>query len=121
MNGKLMKTAMAVGLAAIMGLAALGGNGLMAQDEGQAVKAPAAKAQAKVRAPKTKAPPAAKVNLNSAGADQLQTLPKVGPKVAQRIVEYRNAHKGFKTVDELRNVKGVGPKTLELIRPYVTL
>ncbi len=48
-------------------------------------------------------------------------LPHIGVKVAQRIVEYRSAHKGFKSVDELRNVKGCGPKVLERIRPYVTL
>lgn len=70
---------------------------------------------------KAKALPAEKVILNAATAEQLSALPRIGPKVAQRIVEYRTAHKGFKTVGELRNVKGVGPKVLEGLRPYLTL
>jgi len=70
---------------------------------------------------KTKALASEKVNLNTATAEQLSALPRIGPKVAQRIVEYRTAHKAFKSVDELRNVKGVGPKVLEGIRPHVTL
>jgi comEA protein len=65
--------------------------------------------------------PASKIKLNAATAEQLESLPRIGPKTAQRIVEYRDAHDGFKKVDELRNVKGIGPKVLELIRPHVTL
>lgn len=65
--------------------------------------------------------PEGKVNLNTATVEQLQTLPKVGAKMAQRIVEYRTANKGFKTVDELRNVKGIGPKVFESLKPYLTL
>jgi len=65
--------------------------------------------------------PAVKVSINSATAEQLEALPRIGPKTAQRIVEYRKAHKSFRTVDELLNVKGVGPKVLEKIRPHVTL
>ena len=61
------------------------------------------------------------ININSASAEDLTALPRIGAKVAQRIVEYRTAHKGFKNVDELRNVKGVGPKLLEGIKPYLAL
>ena len=68
-----------------------------------------------------KALPTGKINVNKATLEQLQALPRIGAKVAQRIVAYRTAHKGFKTIEELRNVKGVGAKTLDGLRPYVSL
>jgi comEA protein len=68
-----------------------------------------------------KALPTSKVNVNRATVEQLQTLPRIGAKVAQRIVDYRKAHKGFRSIEELRNVKGIGAKTLEGLRPYVSL
>ena len=76
------------------------------------------------KAPKTsraKLPEGTKVNINTATAEELAKLPHVGAKAAQRIVEYRSAHTSFKSVDELRNVKGIGPKVIEGIRPYATL
>ena len=54
-----------------------------------------------------------KISLNQANLQQLQTLNGVGEKKAQAIVEYRQKNGGFKTVDELVNVKGIGPKLLE--------
>lgn len=83
------------------------------------VKSPLKKAP---HAPKgAKKAPESKVNINTATLGQLQTLPRIGAKVAQRILDYREAHKGFKSVDELRNVKGLGPKVLENLKPYLTL
>ena len=79
------------------------------------------KGQKAQRTPKAAKTIEGKINLNSASAEELDALPRIGPKVAQRMVEYRTAHNGFKTVDELRNVKGIGPKVLEAIRPYLTL
>ncbi len=61
------------------------------------------------------------VPLNTATAAQLETLPRVGPKLAQRILDYRAARGGFSRVEELRQVKGIGAKTLEGLRPLVTL
>lgn len=61
------------------------------------------------------------VSINSASASELESLPGVGPVIARRIVEYRNANGGFKSVDELEAVKGIGPKTLAKIRPYAKL
>ena len=63
---------------------------------------------------------AKKTNINTATVEELQTLPKIGPKTAEAIVEYRKKHT-FKTVDELINVKGIGEKKLELLRPLVTV
>lgn len=77
-------------------------------------KAPAKKAHA---APSR----AGKISINKATVDQLATLPRIGPRTAQRIVDYRKAHKGFKTLDELQNVKGIGVKTMERLRPHITL
>jgi len=57
---------------------------------------------------------AAPVNVNSASASEISTsLNGVGEVKAQAIVDYRKAHGGFKSVDELANVKGIGAKTLE--------
>ena len=60
------------------------------------------------------------LDLNRASVEELQRLPGIGPKLAQRIVEAR-AKTPFKSVDELRRVSGIGPKTLEKLRPLVTV
>jgi competence protein ComEA len=62
-----------------------------------------------------------KVNLNTAGLEELGTLPRVGPVLAQRIVEWRQQHGRFKTVQELDAVDGIGPKLLEALLPLVGL
>lgn len=60
-----------------------------------------------------------KVNLNTAGLEELGTLPRVGPVLAQRIVDWRRQHGRFKTVQELDAVDGIGPKLLEALLPLV--
>ena len=60
-----------------------------------------------------------KVNLNRASADELQSLPGVGPVLAQRMVEWRKAHGRYRTVDELQEVKGIGKKRMEQLRPLL--
>ena len=72
-------------------------------------------------APSTFASKGHKLDLNTATVEQLKELPKVGDKTAQAIVKYREEHGGFKSVDELIKVKGVGKKKLELLRPLVTV
>ena len=59
--------------------------------------------------------------MNFAGAAELESLPRIGPVLASRIIEYRQQKGGFKTVDELVEIKGIGEKTLERLRPYVTV
>lgn len=51
-----------------------------------------------------------KLDLNSATTEQLQSVKGIGPKLAQAIEEYRKTHQGFKSVDELKDVKGIGDK-----------
>jgi competence protein ComEA len=65
-------------------------------------------------------PPAAPVNLNSATLEELATLDGVGPVMAQKIVDYRQQHGGFASVDELDAIPGIGPKRLESLREQVT-
>ena len=68
-----------------------------------------------------KTAPATKVNVNTATVQQLQELPGIGPALAQRIVEYRQKSGGFKTTQELLNVKGIGEKNLLKFQPHVTV
>lgn len=60
------------------------------------------------------------VNVNEAGVAQLMLLPGVGPKKAQAIRDYAAAHP-FKSVEELKEVKGISDRNLEKLRPHVTL
>lgn len=60
------------------------------------------------------------VNINSATAEELQTLPGIGPTYAQRIIDYREENGPFQTIGELANVEGIGEKRLEAIWDLVT-
>jgi DNA uptake protein ComE-like DNA-binding protein len=58
------------------------------------------------------------LDLNEADEAELTLLPRIGNTLADQIVEYRTNHNGFRSVDELLNIKGIGPKTLDRLRPY---
>lgn len=67
----------------------------------------------------TSGAPAAPVQLSTATLEQLDTLPGIGPVMAQRILDYRTKHGAFQSVDELDAVSGIGPKRLEQLRDLV--
>jgi competence protein ComEA len=69
------------------------------------------------------APPAGtpQVNINTATVQELQLLPRVGPSLAQRIVDFRNANGPFKAPEELARVKGIGEKSFAKLAPYVSV
>lgn len=64
------------------------------------------------------APP---ININTASATDLATLSGIGPAKAQAIIEHREKEGQFKTVDDLKLVRGIGDKLLEQLRPHITV
>lgn len=63
---------------------------------------------------------AARVSINEADAEQLETLPGIGPAMARRIVDYRNANGRFQSLEDLQNIRGIGPAVFARLRPYIT-
>jgi competence protein ComEA len=62
-----------------------------------------------------------KVNINTADEPTLETLPRVGPAMAQRIIDWRTANGNFTTIDDLKSVTGIGDKTFEGLKDLVTV
>ena len=62
-----------------------------------------------------------KININTATATELDTLPGIGTAYAGRIIEYRQNSGGFKSIDEIKNVKGIGDKTFEKLKDKITI
>ena len=62
-----------------------------------------------------------KVNINTASLSELQTLPRIGPKVAQRIINYRKEHGPFKRVEDIMKVRGIGERTFLRIKDLITV
>lgn len=61
------------------------------------------------------------ININTAGLAELQEIPGIGEKKAQAIIHYRNEHGSFQSVNDLTQVKGIGTKMLEKMKPYIGL
>jgi len=62
-----------------------------------------------------------KIDLNTATLTQLQELPRIGPKVAQRILDFRQEHGRFQRVEDLMKVQGIGEKTFQDLKPLITV
>jgi competence protein ComEA len=76
-------------------------------------------AQAQERSPA--AGPGSTVNLNSATLPQLEALPGIGRSTAERIIEYRQKNGGFKRIEDLMNVRGIGEKSFLKLKPLITV
>jgi len=62
-----------------------------------------------------------KININTASLEELQKLPRIGPKVAQRIIDYRKEHGNFKRIEEIMKVRGIGEKTFARMKDLITI
>ena len=62
-----------------------------------------------------------KVNINKASPAELESLPGIGPAYAGRIIEYRQQHGSFSSIEQLEEVSGIGPKTMASLRDLVTI
>jgi competence protein ComEA len=67
------------------------------------------------------APAKARVNINTATQAELESLPRIGPKVAQRIIEFRSQNGNFKKVEDLMKVKGIGEKIFAQLKDLITV
>ncbi|MFZ2053163.1 MAG: helix-hairpin-helix domain-containing protein [Candidatus Aminicenantales bacterium] len=62
-----------------------------------------------------------KVNINTASLEELQKLPRIGPQIAQRILDYRKENGSFKRIEDILKVRGVGEKMFEQLKDQITV
>lgn len=110
MTSTFARTVLALGLSLFVG-------GIPAA---HAQEAPAAKPSSR-RAAAVTASPASPVNLNTATAAELEGLPGIGPRAAQRIVEYRAKNGAFKKIEELMKVQGIGERSFLRLKPLLSV
>jgi len=72
-------------------------------------------------APGATAPNPKRVNINTATLAELDTLPKIGPSLAQQIIDYRARHGPFKKIEDLKNVSGIGDATFAGLKDLITV
>ena len=99
---RLLKT-----LGVLLVMAAIGVTPVMAQEKPAPQEKPAAASS--------------QINLNTASQAQLETLPGVGAATAKRIIEYRDKNGGFKKIEELMNVRGIGEKSFLKLKPLIVV
>jgi competence protein ComEA len=84
-------------------------------------RTPSSRAARAPKLPATKAlAPRLPIDVNAATAAELERLPRVGPALAKRIIEWRETHGPFKNAEDLRHVRGIGPSTVRLLDSLVT-
>ncbi len=69
--------------------------------------------------PAKKELPTSKININTASSEELQKLPRIGKAYAERIIQYRTENGDFPNIEAIKNVKGIGEKTFEKLRPLI--
>jgi len=69
----------------------------------------------------TSASTGGKININTATKAELESLPRIGPAIAQRIIDYRTAHGPFAQIEDIQDVKGIGPATFNQIKDLITV
>ncbi len=62
-----------------------------------------------------------KININTASLEELQTLPRIGPAIAQRIIDYRKEHGPFKRIEDIMKIQGIGERVFEQIKDRITV
>lgn len=88
---------------------------------GFGIAAPAGQRASERTSPAAKASSSGPLNLNTATVAQLEALPGIGKSVAERILEYREKSGGFKKVEDLMNVRGIGEKSFLKLKPLITV
>lgn len=69
----------------------------------------------------TSVPAKAKIDINTATSQELESLPRIGPKIAQRIIEFRTQNGNFRKIEDIMKVKGIGQKLFEQIKDRIVV